>query len=216
VMAYAALAKFAEITVDLKPLRSDYSPKSVSPRDLPTDEQILEVAERFTDPGWRWIYGMLATYGLRDHEVFRLDTSRLQESPHILEVLDDSKTGRRQVFPCPSGWAEHFKVWEVQFPSFRTQLEGMNNNALGEKISSKFWAMKLPFTPYALRHAYAVRTAVLGVEVAIASRWMGHSVAVHTRTYHQFLNEGHNIRAWEMMREREQKFAAMAQNATTT
>jgi integrase len=216
VMAYGSLARLAGITVDLKSLRSNYSPKSVSPRDLPTDEQILEVAELLSDPGWRWIYGMLATYGLRDHEVFRLDTSRLKEPPHVLEVLDNSKTGQRLVYPCPSGWVNHFRLWEIRLPKFRTQPEEMTNNALGEKISSKFWAMKLPFTAYSLRHAYAVRTAVLGVEVSIASRWMGHSVAVHTRSYHQFLNEGHNIRAWELMREREQKYVAIAQGLPTT
>lgn len=211
VMAYTSLAKLSEITVDLKSLRSNYSPRSVSPRDLPTDEQILEVAERFDDPGWRWIYGMMATYGLRDHEVFRVDTSRLQDPPHVVEVLDDSKTGQRLVYPCPSAWVEHFCLWDVKLPRFRTQPAVLTNNALGEKISSKFWAMKLPYSPYALRHTYAVRTAVLGVEVAIASRWMGHSVAVHTKIYHQFLNEGHNIRAWELMRERERKFETKVQ-----
>jgi integrase len=206
VMAYSSLAKLAGVEVDLRSLRSNYSPNSVSPRDLPTDVEILETVERFVDPGWQWIYGMLATYGLRDHEVFRVDTSRLREAPHVLEVLDDSKTGGRLVYPCPSGWVDHFRLWDVRLPKFRTQPDTLDNNAVGEKISSKFWALKLPFTPYDLRHAYAVRTAVLGVEVAIASRWMGHSVAVHTKIYHQFLNEGHNLRAWELMREREQKF----------
>jgi integrase len=211
VMAYASLAKLAGIEVDLKSLKSDYSPKSVSPRDLPTDEAILETIDRFSDPGWRWIYGMLATYGLRDHEVFRLDTSRMKDPPYVVEVLDDSKTGQRLVYPCPSGWVEHWQLWDVRLPKFRTQPDRLDNNALGEKISSKFWALKLPFTPYTLRHAYAVRTAVLGVEVAIASRWMGHSVAVHTKIYHQFLNEGHNLKAWELMRERERQFQIAAQ-----
>ena len=98
VMSYSALAKLAGIEVDLRSLRSNYSPKSVSPRDLPTDAEILETVEQFVNPGWRWIYGMLATYGLRDHEVFRVDTSRLHKSPHVVEVLDDSKTGGRLVY----------------------------------------------------------------------------------------------------------------------
>ena len=55
--------------------------------------RFLETVEQFVNPGWRWIYGMLATYGLRDHEVFQVDTSRLHEAPHVVEVLDDSKTG---------------------------------------------------------------------------------------------------------------------------
>ncbi len=135
VMAYASLAKLAGIEVDLKSLKSNYSPKSISPRDLPTDEAILETIDRFSDPGWRWIYGMLATYGLRDYEVFRLDTSRMKDPPYVVEVLDDSKTGQRLVYPCPSGWAEHFQLWDVRLPKFRTQPDMLDNNALGEKTS---------------------------------------------------------------------------------
>lgn len=215
VMSYSALAKLAKIEVDLRSLRSNYSPKSVSPRELPTDVKILDIAECFNDPGWRWIYGMLATYGLRDHEVFRLDISRMREPPHVVEILENSKTGGRLVYPCPSSWVERFKLWDMKLPKFRTQPDSIDNNAVGEKVSSKFWALKIPFTPYALRHAYAVRTAVLGVEVAIASRWMGHSVAVHSRIYHQFLNEGHNVRAWKLMREQEQKFQVSVQARDT-
>ena len=200
-MAYGSLAKLAGIEVDLKALDSNYSPKSVSPRDLPTDEEIVAAWEAIKNPGWKWVFAMMATYGLRNHEVFRLDTSRLREPPHVLRVLEETKTGSRLVYPCPSFWAEKFEVWNVCYP--KTRVEGRSNNQLGEKVAWYFHYSKIGISPYDLRHAYAGRTAILGVADSLASRWMGHSVSVHTKIYHQFLDESHNKQAWEIMREQE-------------
>jgi len=40
--AYAALAKFADLDLDLSPLRGTYSPKAVNPKTLPEDSLVLE------------------------------------------------------------------------------------------------------------------------------------------------------------------------------
>jgi integrase len=203
-MAFGALAKFAGIELDLESLKSNYSPKSVSLRDLPTDERILEIRDRITDPAWQWLYSMMATYGLRNHEVFHLDLSQIATPPYCIEVLEGTKTGRRFVYPCLSHWPEQFELWKVNYPKKQKWAKhNNNNNEMGVWIHNYFRCKKLGIRPYDLRHAYAARTAALGVDVAIASRWMGHSVSVHTKTYHQFLNQSHNQMAWELMRERE-------------
>ena len=41
VMALNALAKFAQLDIDLKRYKGEYSPKKVLPRDLPSDELII-------------------------------------------------------------------------------------------------------------------------------------------------------------------------------
>ena len=41
--------------------------------------------------------------------------------------------------------------------------------------------------PYDLRHAWAVRTIHIGLPDTVAARMMGHSVAIHTRTYHHWI-----------------------------
>jgi hypothetical protein len=44
----------------------------------------LEIAyhrDKLTNPAWQWVYGMMATYGLRNHEVFFLT---LQNFPWLL------------------------------------------------------------------------------------------------------------------------------------
>lgn len=67
-MACGAIAKFAGIKYDPSPYAGKYSPKSVNPRQIPTDEQIYQQWERLKNPGWKWVHSIIATYGLRPHE----------------------------------------------------------------------------------------------------------------------------------------------------
>ena len=69
-------SKFAGLDVDFSSLKGTYSPKKVSPRDLPTDEKIAECFHALPDGTWKWAYGVMAVYGLRNHEIFYLDLSR--------------------------------------------------------------------------------------------------------------------------------------------
>ena len=200
-LAYRRLAEFAGIEgIDFRGLAAGYQAKAVSSADLPTDEEIKKVREELQNPAWRWVFSVMAVYGLRPHEAFHLDTSRLQEPPGVLRVLPTTKTGERLVWPCPSSWWQEFQVWEGSPPEIKTK----NNNEIGIRVGQQFKRLGVPFVPYALRHAYAIRTAVLGVEVAIAAKWMGHSVTVHTKTYHQAIDEVHHQRAFELMRRNEE------------
>jgi len=102
-MVFKQVAKFAGVTVDFSSIKGRYSPALLSPGDVPTDEEIEATCRAISNPGWAWVYGMLATY--------------------------------------------------------------------------------------ALRHAWAIRSAVMGVPDSIAARWMGHSVAVHAKTYHAAIDQ---------------------------
>ncbi|MEO1209528.1 MAG: hypothetical protein AAFX78_08295 [Cyanobacteria bacterium J06638_20] len=50
-----------------------------------------------------------------------------------------------------------------------------------------------------MRHAYAIRLARVRVPVAIAAKWMGHSVSVHTHTYHGAMSEQEYQEVWERL-----------------
>jgi integrase len=54
-------------------------------------------------------------------------------------------------------------------------------------VAEQFRRYDLPLTPYDLRHAWAVRTIHIGLPDTVAARMMGHSVAIHTRTYHHWI-----------------------------
>ena len=58
---------------------------------------------------------------------------------------------------------------------------------VGRRVAEQFRRYQLPFTPYDLRHAWALRTIHVGLPDTVAARMMGHSVAIHTRTYHHWI-----------------------------
>ncbi|NBD34231.1 MAG: hypothetical protein GVY17_15000 [Cyanobacteria bacterium] len=62
---------------DAKRYRGNYSTKQVQPRDIPSDELIEQRYEHLTNPRWKWVFGLMACYGLRNHEVFHIDPDSL-------------------------------------------------------------------------------------------------------------------------------------------
>jgi integrase len=205
--AYGRLAKFAGIDVQMSQYRGRYSPKSVNPRDLPSDEKILELIEGMQNPRWRFLMLLMTIYGLRDHEVFYVDLEGLQIAPGVCTVtesdglsLDDGgKTGWREVWPYPADWWEKYlKGQTIILP----KLTAKKNSDYGMRISQYFKRKKLPIVPYDLRHAWAARTAVAGLDPAIAAKMMGHDLSVHTRVYHQFISRASFQAAWERTQNR--------------
>lgn len=190
--AYGRLSKFAGVEVDVVQYRGSYSSAAVNPRDLPSDELIIKTIEGMDNEAWRFAIALMATYGIRGHEIFYVDLKALQRAPGICTVAD-GKTGWRQVWPYPPDWWElycrgHFK---------RPNLTAHRNSDYGTKVAQFFKRRKLPMVPYDLRHAWAARTAVYGLDPAIAAKMMGHGLSVHTRVYHQFLNQASMQAAWE-------------------
>ena len=197
-MVYGALCKFAGVEADFSQVKGNYTPRAVTLDSVPSDDEIEATWSAISSPGWRWVYGVLATYGLRPHEAFKIvDVRAIASETGKITVMEDSKTGQRDVWPLPDRWRTHFNLAERVLPGIL--IEGRNNKELGERVSANLRSdkrRKIPHKPYALRHAYAIRTAVMGVPDSIAARWMGHSVAVHAQTYHAAINELHHETIW--------------------
>ena len=61
---------------------STYSAVSVAERSLASDEAIVAWIDNLGDrPQWQWVFGMLATYGLRPHEAFHLEGTTRRGCP---------------------------------------------------------------------------------------------------------------------------------------
>lgn len=183
-IALGALARYAGLTCNLKLLRGDYSPLKTKQRYLPTDLQIIQQFNCIDNDAWRWCYGMLATYGLRPHELFHLDYNRIENGIISLKVLD-GKTGGRLIFPFYPEWLEQFNLRAVQLP----KCSGKNNSDLGSRVTQAFRRFNMPFKPYDLRHRWAIRTLEFGLELPLAAQQMGHSTLIHTQTYHAWISE---------------------------
>ena len=189
--ALGVLAEFlhVELPRDLKEFWGHYSPSKTRMRNLPTDEQIVEVYQSIPNPAWRFVYGVMATYGLRNHEVFFSDYTQLSRrgSERSIDVLGTTKTGEREVWPFYPEWVEEFQLHEITLPPINIDLNTTTLQRIGQKVSAQLRRYNLPFNPYDLRHAWAVRTIHFGLADTVAAQMMGHSVAIHTRTYHRWM-----------------------------
>lgn len=186
-MAFNAIAKFAEIEIDVNLLKGDYSPSKVNPRTLPDDNEIASFWAKISDEKLRWIYGILATYGLRPHEILYLNFSEMP----ILNLLG-GKTGPRKIWPCYPEWCDQ---WQLnQF--FSLEIKGRNNSVKTAKLDKKF-AEIIPFHLYDLRHSWARRTLEFGWPHALAAQQMGHSLTMHNQTYHAWIGDAIHQKIFE-------------------
>jgi integrase len=207
--ALSALSEFLnlELPEDLKKFWGGYGISSTQSRELPTDQLIVALWETIPNPAWRFVYGVMATYGLRNHEVFFCDYSNLLQGDReaTLCVLDTTKTGEHEVWPFYPDWVAQFNLREVNLPKIQTDLTATTLQRIGQRVTSQFRRYQIPFSPYDLRHAWAVRTIHFGLPDTVAARMMGHSVAVHTRTYHQWLTRRDQQQAVEAALSRNQR-----------
>ena len=194
-IALAALARHQglDLPTDWSERAAGYGLHAARFRQLPSDAEILTLVDRIPNEGWRLAYGLMATYGLRNHEVFFCDCSALASGgDRVIRVLPTSKTGEHQVWPFQPAWVEHFGLERLgrdrhALPPVRTDLGRTTLQQVGRRVAEQFRRYELPITPYDLRHAWAVRTIHVGLPDTVAARMMGHSVGIHTRTYHHWI-----------------------------
>lgn len=190
---------------ELEAPRPTYSRAKVKARELPLDADIEAAVDALEEPH-RWVAGVLATYGLRPHELFHFE----MEEGGVALVSDGTKTGQRIVYPVPKAWWERWDLKERRWPSewnaFLTEggrlnhlvgtsthkdVEAFNsqgNSRLPDFLRKQLRRRKFGITPYNLRHAYALRCMRVGVPTAIAARMMGHSEKIHIETYRKWLS----------------------------
>ncbi|MEO1508046.1 MAG: site-specific integrase, partial [Cyanobacteria bacterium J06633_23] len=84
-------------------------------------------------------------------------------------------------------WVERFELVNGELPKVNTDLSTTTLQRVGQQVTTQFRRYNVPFSPYDLRHAWAVRTILMGLPDAVAARMMGHSVQVHNRTYHRWM-----------------------------
>jgi integrase len=193
VLAVLARQEAIELPGDWAERAAGYGLHQAQFRQLPSDGAILEAVELIPNPGWRLVFGLMATYGLRNHEVFFTDLGGLDSDPDaVLRVLPTTKTGEHQVWPFQPEWVELFELRALGqrrqlLPPVCTDLGRTTLQQVGRRVAEQFRRYQLPFTPYDLRHAWALRTIHMGLPDTVAARMMGHSVTIHTRTYHHWI-----------------------------
>ena len=191
--AVSSFARFLKVSVNLEGLRGNYNPyTSIQPREIPTDEDIARYRDSIPNPSWQWVYGMIAAYGLRNHEVFRLDLTHFP----LVKVGKGTKTGDRECYPCFENWIQEWGLGDFNIPKRNPQS---SNQTLGHAVNDQFSRYGIPFPPYNLRHAWAIRTLDMGWPVDYSARMMGHSVEVHTKTYQRWISSRKNQEIYQRL-----------------
>lgn len=184
-------------------------------RKVPFDEEIIQgftkigaalspyaSKENITLPEqWQWAYAMLATYGLRPHELFAVDIEAFINPGNAFHLVilnpsltEGTKTGERScgIPPLHPHWVELFDLKNVKLPYNGGTLS--NKTA---KIKIRFRNTNIGFKPYDLRHAYAIRGHRLRVPIKTMADYMGHTVQEHTETYQRWMSEEANLEIYK-------------------
>jgi integrase len=184
-----ALAKFAELKIDLSAYRGSYSEQMVTPRDLPSEFTIRHWRDRVPHEGWQWVYGMIATFGIRPHEAFFCHFI----SDYKLQVRE-GKTGPRVARAIMPELVERWDLTRIIKP----EVTGKTYRTYGQRCALQFRRYKIPFVPYDLRHHWAVYASVVKkLPYAVSAKAMGHSIPVHTDTYHRWISEAMSDRIYD-------------------
>ena len=196
-------AKFCGLSgVDeyLKPYQDTYSPrKPQNERIIPSDEEIEALLPKIINPKWRYVFGMMAAFGLRNHEVWNIHLKYRTKQGKTFTVcaVTDGKTGAREVYSMQSRWVDLFNLDEQRLPQL-----AVSQIRHGEKTARAFLRQcdltdSHPlWRPYSLRHAYAIRCISNGVPDAISSEWMGHSRAAFHDIYSKWISRSQSEDIW--------------------
>ena len=181
------LAEFAGISVDLSRHQGSYSPKNVE-REIPDDEAIEKAIDAMPNLQWQWVAGMMATYGLRNHECWAVELVQIERDERTVWMCNvlSGKTGSREAIPpLHPEWLERWKLYECRPP----KLTVRENKEYGDRCARAFDRQKNPHQPYSYRHAFAIRAVLkYGFPISVIAKWMGHSPTVFLTIYQKHIS----------------------------
>lgn len=184
------LADFMEMECDISDLSGSYSARLVEPFDLPDDAFLVEFCDSLDRPDLQYCFGLMLTYGLRPHETWLTDV----DADTSRAFVGDGKTGKRFVSPLPKAWVERWALPTKRLPAWTIDRRKAMQTRLYESIVVR---RGFPHRLYVLRHCFARRMFEAGVPVPIAAKLMGHSEAVHTKTYQRWIDDTTVLQAFE-------------------
>jgi integrase len=187
---YKRMGKLAGLS-DLEQLDALRTPYEPCERQLPSDEQLLQLLGRIrSHPKYGWLTAALVVYGCRPAEAFSLQPAA-DGTARVLTVKQKGKLPSwRTALALPPAWVKRFDLmdiatpWPVRTPTAYDSLEAKRwTQPWGSWIKRQETGLQL----YSIRHAWAVRSIQFDVNASLAAKTMGHSIAVHNNTYHRWL-----------------------------
>ena len=202
--------KIHGIEVDFTNLKLPVVPND---RYIPSDIEIIEAFKKYQIKGknakvrkdyrnsWqlhRLVFGLIATYGLRPREVFNQPDLEWflsdENTDDTWKVHKSNKTGYREVLPFVAEWIELFELKNTEaIHLLKSRIAGVNSfHELSHLVQTNArWfrrILDLPFEPYDLRHACAIRAHIQGLPIKASADNLGHSVEMHTKVYQRWFS----------------------------
>lgn len=173
---------------------SGYKKADLTEKDIPSDKEILEIWESISDPRWKWVHGMVAAFGIRPSE--SRETSFKGNRIDLMTYKTKGNPYPREAWALPEDWVKELSLKKICLPPCsRLDIAAQYGDYM-ERNNLKYWPL------YNLRHAYAIRCLVNGVETGLASRLMGHSVEMHRQHYQRWINQNHMDALYEKQHEK--------------
>ena len=195
-----ALAKFARIDFDPSNYAGNYSAESLELRDIPSDIQIVEMRSCITNTAWRFAFGLMAAYGLRNYELFHCEIDSIKKSPGHLKIFESKRGKKRE----RNVWCLYPEWWEQcdlgNKNNYLPNITGKTNSDLGDRVNKAFKRYGI-CKPYNLRHAWAIRSIGF-IPIELAAPMMDHTVDEHIKTYHRWIKQSDYDRFYQLMIER--------------
>ncbi len=162
-----------------------------------SDEVVARSYYKIPSPQWQWAYGVIAAYGLRNHELF---FCHFDQYP-LCRVLE-GKTDSRWVMPAYREWADEWNLKEMLVPECTGRIYG----DYGQRVSKRFYEYKkkglIDFTAKDLRDAYAIRLSRCQVNSSVGAKSTGHSERVHDEFYHEAYGQRETLEQFLLMESR--------------
>lgn len=183
-----AVCKLIDFKFDFSSYSCSSSKIQRKERKIPSDDEIVKAWQTMPDEATKWVFGTIATYGLRPEEIFiNLHLKEYLDPSNTLSIFyvdGDCKTGDRKMLPLKPEWVDLFHLKDPQpLVSHAAKLEYIISWVNKKFRRSPYWQRGA----YDLRHGYAIRGHRYGIPVADMARYMGHDTETHVKEYQRWI-----------------------------
>ncbi len=193
---YKRLAKLLrmdtdEYTVDsfFKTFYQTYNTKNE--KNPPTDVELLKILDSCRwDEEFGWLTAAMAIYGCRPTEAFSLLPKNNSKAASVYTIKQKRGAApelRTTVALMPE-WVDRYDMQKIE-RFYSWNLPSYDPRECKSRVEKwrKWFQRHFGLSLYDLRHAWAIRSISMIKNPTLAAKCMGHSLAVHSRTYHRWM-----------------------------
>lgn len=179
VLGSLARSANVELPDNWEDLAAGYKPPAKNNKQAITDNQIVKGFAKIPNKQWKTAYGLVATYGLRNYEVFFCDFSQMSlENHYALKVIETKNSKHRIVYPLHFNWVTDFQLTDLseapdRLPCITARLKNKGLRQVGSRIAEQLKRYGVGITASDLRHAWALRAIDQCIPDSVVSKMMG-------------------------------------------